>query len=62
LQRLRQVDLPLYQRAKEEAAGCLQIAIRSANAGLDIRQLATRRRSALLRSLVRGLNRLFPRD
>ncbi len=62
LQTLKQNDLPLYQRVKEEAMGCLQMGIRTANAGLDIRQLATRRRGALLRSIVSRLNLLFPRD
>jgi hypothetical protein len=60
LQNLKQNDPTLYQRVKQETATCLQVAVRTADAGLDIRQLATRRRGAWLRSIVRRLNLLFP--
>jgi hypothetical protein len=62
LQNLKENNLPLYQRVMEEALSCLQVAARTANAGLDIRQLATRRRGAMWRSLVSRLNLLLPRD
>jgi hypothetical protein len=61
LQNLKQNNLPLYQRVKEEAVNCLRVAAQTADAGLDIRQLAMRRRGALRRSIISRLNLLFPR-
>ena len=62
LQILKQNDPNLYSRVKQETIAYLQDAVRKADAGLDIRQFATRRRGAWLRSLASRLNLLFPRD
>ena len=62
LQTLKQSDPPLYQRVKQETLTYLQMAVRTADAGMDIRQLAARRRGAWLRSIASRLNLLFPQD
>jgi hypothetical protein len=62
LQLLKRSDPPLYWRVTQEVAARLRIAAWTADAGLDIRELATRRRGTLLRCIASRLNLLFPQD